>query len=74
MYKMAAPSATAQIEAPLSTPKYGTLIPNRIFVGGIRFVVTFLLLERNFKAKINVLPAMTPQKPNYAVCFPPMET
>lgn len=24
------------IEAPMSAPKYGTLIPNRIFVGGIR--------------------------------------
>jgi hypothetical protein len=33
---MTAPNATGHLEAPLSAPKYGTLIPNRIFVGGIR--------------------------------------
>lgn len=30
---MSAPNAAAQLEAPLSAPKYGTLIPNHIFVG-----------------------------------------
>lgn len=41
MHKIAAapPAATGPggaLEAPLAAPKYGTLIPNRIFVGGIR--------------------------------------
>lgn len=35
---MSIPNAIGQLEAPLSAPKYGTLIPNRIFVGGIRHV------------------------------------
>lgn len=26
-----------QLDAQLAAPKYGTLIPNRIFVGGIRY-------------------------------------
>lgn len=39
MHKMAAPTGAAPpaaIEGALAAPKYGTLIPNRIFVGGIR--------------------------------------
>lgn len=35
---MSAPNTAGPLEAPLSAPKYGTLIPNRIFVGGIRYV------------------------------------
>lgn len=29
-------TTTGQLDAQLAGPKYGTLIPNRIFVGGIR--------------------------------------
>lgn len=36
MQKMAAHTGTPQLEGNLSAHKYGTLIPNRIFVGGIR--------------------------------------
>lgn len=33
---MAVSNANGHLDAHLSAPKYGTLIPNRIFVGGIR--------------------------------------
>lgn len=36
---MAAPNTAGQMESQLAAPKYGTLIPNRIFVGGIRWVI-----------------------------------
>lgn len=29
-------TSNGQLDAQLAAPKYGTLIPNRIFVGGIR--------------------------------------
>ncbi|KAH8327868.1 hypothetical protein KR067_001191, partial [Drosophila pandora] len=50
MHKIAAapPPAAAPagaLEAPLAGPKYGTLIPNRIFVGGIRWVSSSNFLQ-----------------------------
>ncbi len=47
-FKMSIPNVAGQLEAPLSAPKYGTLIPNRIFVGGIRYVI-------NRQSNLNVL-------------------
>lgn len=41
---MAVSNANGHLDAHLSAPKYGTLIPNRIFVGGIRWAVYIFCL------------------------------
>jgi len=55
---MSAPNTTGQIEAPLSAPKYGTLIPNRIFVGGIRWAKILLLYYTFFLINTRLLQTL----------------
>lgn len=51
---MAIPNAAGQLEGALAAPKYGTLIPNRVFVGGISGDTTEAELCRLFSSYGNV--------------------
>lgn len=51
---MAIPNPAGQIEGALAAPKYGTLIPNRVFVGGISGDTTEAELCRLFSSYGNV--------------------
>ncbi|KXJ83612.1 hypothetical protein RP20_CCG003839 [Aedes albopictus] len=51
---MSIPNPAGQIEGALAAPKYGTLIPNRVFVGGISGDTTEAELCRLFSSYGNV--------------------
>uniref|UniRef100_A0A182Y0X7 Uncharacterized protein n=1 Tax=Anopheles stephensi TaxID=30069 RepID=A0A182Y0X7_ANOST len=54
LHKMSIPTPAGQLDGALAAPKYGTLIPNRVFVGGISGDTTEAELCRLFSSYGNV--------------------